>query len=136
MRKEIENWFKADRDFESGKNLLMKHSQNLMLKASLQRGAISINILQYELGKLIGATEATYKGWLAAALKPKAVTERLPDIKETIEPQAEETTQQPDVDAMPYAEALALAQELGLEIASRKKAVVVEALKEHYEKKK
>ena len=135
MRKEIENWFKADRDFESGKNLLMKHSQNLMLKASLQRGAISINILQYELGKLIGATEATYKGWLAAALKPKAEPTPTPQ-PEPEEPQAEETTQQPDVDAMPYAEALALAQELGLEIASRKKAVVAEALKEYYEKKK
>lgn len=135
MKKEIENWFKADRDFESGKNLLMKYSQNLMLKASLQRGAISINILQYELGKLIGVGEATYKGWLAAALKPKAEPKPTPQ-PEPEEPQAEEPNQEPDIDAMPYPEALALAQELGLEIASRKKAVVVEALKEHYEKKK
>lgn len=131
MRKEIENWFKTDRQFETGAALLMKYSPNLMLKASLQRGAISINILQYELAKLIGVSEPAYKGWLAQARKAK-----IEEIEEVVEKIKATDEKEVDVDALSYADALELAKKLDIEIVTRKKAALVEALKEYYEKKK
>ena len=63
----ITNWFKSDRDYESGKQLYIKHGRSLSFKTQLNRVGFSkanYDYLCYELAKIVGITEPAYKAML------------------------------------------------------------------------
>jgi hypothetical protein len=72
MKEKILNWFKTDRDFESGKQLYMSHGANLSFKNVLNRAGKTrdnYNFLCYELAKLAGIKEGSYKKMLEAPIE-------------------------------------------------------------------
>lgn len=63
-KSEISQWFESDRDFESGKQLFIRHGANLSIKNMLNKSGKTdylYKILCYELAKVVGLSEVSYK---------------------------------------------------------------------------
>lgn len=131
-KKEIIKWFKADREFQSGLKLYMKHGNNLSFRTTLQRKGETkdtYNSLCYELAKTAGIHEQVYKNMLNQPLiKIEEKTEE-PENKVVIEVKPE-NLHLLNVEELKYQDMVSLVSDMEIDTENRKKDTLIEALKE------
>jgi len=138
----ILNWFESDRDFETGKQLYLRHGRNLSFKSTLNRAGntqANYNFLCYELAKVAGIPEMVYKTMLKTALVSSAAP-----ASESQNPgndgvltiaQMAEQIELVDITTLDWPQVQQLAAMLEIKPASRKKKDLISALQEAKTKK-
>lgn len=135
LKNTVADWFKTDRNFESGKTLYMRHGSNLSFKNVLNRvGNTSENFknLCYELAKIAGIAEMVYKQMLAqpiAAMKSADEKPITPQQPLTVAKMAEQLADITIAD-IDYNLLIELAKELDVTLPNRKKDTVIETLEQ------
>lgn len=131
LKAEISNWFKSDRQFETGKQLFMSHGRNLSFKNILNRGghtADNFKFLCYELAKMVGIPEPIYKKWLKIPLAKDEAPEVETNINDLpIEKLAAEL-EVININELSWPVVQQLVKHLDVKPENRKKASMIEAL--------
>ena len=137
-KQKILDWFRNDRSFETGKQLYMKHGVNLSFKNILNRAGNTpdnFKFLCYELAKMAGIPERQYKQILKTPVKKEKTAQAAPakapeiDLNELPVEKLTADFLGVDVDKLNYWKCIEIAEALEIELPSRKKEAVYEALK-------
>ena len=137
IKNTITNWFKSDRDYESGKQLYMRFGRNLSFRTTLNRVGKTkdnYNYLCYELARVVGISEKSYKSMLKQPLlTTKATVEEINDNKKVTELTVEEMAKQLElvnIDDLDWPTIQKLVSHLKLKPAGNKKVDKIAALTE------
>ena len=143
MKQEIINWFKTNRQFNTGAALFQKYGRNLATKAMLNRVGNSPEMyrnLCYDLAKLADISEPQYRNMLQQPLEVTTVhvdkqTQQV-NISDLPVGKLLEDFSMIDLEKLGYPQHVQIAKELNLKLKSRKKEELLAALKEAQLKKK
>lgn len=128
---EIIHWFEKDRDYEAGKQLFMKFGVNLSLKNSLNRSGKTdylYKTLCYELAKIAGLSEASYKQKLQKPLTAVIREEIKIDINTLTSEDIFNKLTEVDVNDLSWPNIQAISKLTGITPAGKKKANLLEVI--------
>jgi len=128
---EIIKWFEEDRDYESGKQLFIRHGVNLSLKNQFNRSGKTdylYKTLCYELAKIAGISEASYKQKLQKPLMAVIREEIKVDINTLTPEEIFNKLSDVDVNDLSWPNVQAVSKLTGIKPAGKKKADLFEVV--------
>lgn len=134
MKQKILEWFKSDRQFESGKQLYMRFGSNMSFKTMLNRAGNTpdnFKFMCYDLAKLAGISEGQYKMMLKAPLEnvePLPEETIVVDINTIPIEKLAEQIELIDISELKWKTVQALVKQLKLKPAGKKKPHYLKAL--------